>query len=399
MNSTEDDDALPDNFFADEVVVAVSPKISAFLSIVGSCILLSEIIAELRKKRFPNRRSAPSRPLLRTLLAMTIADLFFSLPWLLGSWLFPKGDGWQALGNLATCQFEAFVFQVGLMATPLFNVTYSIFTLLMLRFEWTDAHLARAEPWVYGIVSLLSFVTAIVPVPLELFNPGYRVCWFGPYPIDCHDDDCERGGAIADQLAFAFVVFPAWLCIGLAIMAVAMIYLAVRHLETRLLRYASGRRPGTEMVDTSERSTASVRRDRSRAVGIQAIWYISAFLLTYALDFISYVLWTFYDRYSDALDFFAYILFPMQGCFNLFIFLRSRSELSTSLGRWSRRLLFCQCRGETQSTAPQGVESVAGVPLRSRFFSLRRSTIRVEEQSTSACPTIEEQERPINESG
>lgn len=363
--------------FENEAVVAISPKVPALLSIMATCVLIREVLTDLHARSTGNR-SSTCKPLSRTLLAMTVGDLCFAIPWFFGSWLFPAGDGrWGAVGNKATCTVEGFLFQVGTVAAPAFNVTFAFFSLLMLLRNWKDHQLARLEPWIQTIVWATALGSAIFPIPLGLYNPGYRICWISSYPLGCEDTDSCTRGKKAWEIAFYMVIFPVWPCIAAALVIVVLIYFAVRRNENRMAKYMGSR--GQPKSSSQEGSHSSpprprrssqfrashgsmssiiVNRDKSGSVAKQAVLFISAFFLTFSLDFVSYVLYTFcHEQYFPALDFVAYLLFPLQGFFNFLIFARPRREMKTPEGRFLRRLLCC-C-GSSQSPEDRGSTRVS----------------------------------------
>jgi len=92
-------------------------------------------------------------------------------------------------------------------------------------------------------------------------------------------------------------------------------------------------------TSTAARISAATRnRARSRAVRLQAIYYMTAFLLSYLLPFIQYVVMLTDTPVPPPLDFFAFILMPMQGFFNLVVFCRNKrvDEMRTMEGRLVR---------------------------------------------------------------
>lgn len=377
------------DFFANPMTIFVSPKPSAFLSIISSYTLIREVVEDLRHKTPAGMRARAdvSKPLSRTLICMSIADLFFSVPWFLGTWVAPAGgEAYFAAGTQATCTWSACWFQFGTVASPIFNVVFAFYSLLMLRYNWTDKQIAdRLEPWVMGAIWTVAVTCAIFPIPLDLYNEGFRICWINANPFRCTDDDSCRGGLLAENLSYWFVIFPTWPCIFAALVIIIMIYATVRRNENRMSRYAGSRvvsqsilqsmvaglktsilsrasQTGEPMQPTSRESAdgagslqsdaPTVRRDRSRAVAKQAIWYMTAFLVTYSLDMVSYSLWQFQGFvYYDALDFFAYVLYPLQGFFNFIIFCRPRKVMKTPEGRILRKV-FCfvdLCKSDDKS--------------------------------------------------
>jgi len=328
-------------------------------------------VTELRSQRGRHhsrgRNGNMSRPLLRALLAMSVADIFFTIPWFLTTWMAPADLDylWGNVGNQATCTFQGWMFQFGVQSGPLFNCTYSFFSLLLVAYQWNERDLIRIEPWFHGGIWTYALAASIFPIPLGLYNNVWQICWLEGYPYDCQDSwsygdeaDCTRGdnGWI---YAIAFTFFPPWMCMLMSLVIMYLIWRSVRRLEQRLSRYAgsmagSTKRPQASVImtrssknhphdnnenqqiekkqqvgapapmlddscvshsNTPTRQEQRTNTEKSKAVAQQAMWYITAFLVTFLLDAILSVLY--YGDFAsekalEPLDFFAYLVYPLQ---------------------------------------------------------------------------------------
>jgi len=294
-----------------------------------------------------------SKPLSRALLAMSIADIFFSIPWFLTTWPAPAELDYIVwnVGNTATCTFQGVFFQFGLAASPLFNVTLTFFSLLMVRYQWTDHHYAKVESWIHASIWTCAAALAIFPIPLTLYNNGINLGWIKSYPFGCKDSatygdeaDCTRGDN-AWIYALTLSLFPNWACMILSAIILLLIYLSVRDIETHIARYAGSIRsvnfssgtPGCSTTGTGSKPALEdpelhiTRRKRSHAVAKQAMWYTGAFLLNFSLDAVNSVFLYADGTYIPGLDLFAYMLLPLQGFFNM----------RTPEGRWLRGIVCC----------------------------------------------------------
>lgn len=147
-------------------------------------------------------------------------------------------------------------------------------------------------------------------------------------------------------------------CILLGCVFMFLIYRSVRETEVRIARYAGGiataapnQHASSNAYDSSTDVTEPSRKarvashKRSQAVAIQSMWYLGAFLLTYTMHLAVYICWKFKQQWWEPLDFFAYLLLPLQGFFNFVIFSRKREDMSTPEGHLLRRLICClYCR-------------------------------------------------------
>lgn len=327
----DDDDCYYDCYELSrrDVASAIVPKIAAALSILGSSCIIAEVLVDHGQKK---GRAVP-----RLLLSMSISDLFFSFAWFLTTWPSPVGTNyvWGAKGTTATCTAQGFFIQLGWIATPLFNISLSLFYLLMIRYNWSERKLNRLEPWVHGTIWALALGTAIMGIPLTLYNNSWEICWIDSYPQECRDSfrhgttDCTRGDN-AWIYGLAFTIFPVWMCIILSIVFMALIFMSVRKTEKRSMQYSS--RPPSN--------------SRRRRVACQALWYIGVFLVTFVPDTVSALLYFINDYWFFWLDIFAYFFLPLQGFLNFIVFLRPRKDMHTRLGK-ALRCLLCFCEGST----------------------------------------------------
>ena len=348
------------------------PKIPALLSVIGSYIVIREVLANhnLRER---------SSTIPRFLLAMSISDMFFSVPYIFTTWAMPPHENlFQSSGSIATCTIQGASLQLGVSTSPLLNVAISFTALLMIRYQWRTARIVVVETllqvliWSYGLLATIPFIV------WGMYNPTSTACWIASYPHHCGVKEtdaieCIRGEGVEFWRAF-FAFFPTWPCIVVGLTNMVLIYWTVRKMETRNIRWArrhSMVHHQSQMPDATTAAPSSMRefgpvvpsslaatpdasagprlglrrddsqsRRKSRAVAIQAIFYTCAFLLTFSLDTIV-LLWNVFTlKASHLLIVFAYILFPMQGCFNCIVYVRT-ADLQTPEGRLFRRVFFC----------------------------------------------------------
>lgn len=366
---------MVDNGIGNPILVACAPKVPAAISIVASYVMIRETYLALRQKASHNdnnvRSSNACRPLLRIVLAMSVADIIYSLPFVVTTWAAPAYMDtpllWGNVGNDATCTTEAFLLQLGMQSAPLFNFLQGFYSLLLVRYNWTSARLDALEPWIHACVWCYALAVSVFPLFFDLYNNNIVVCYIGSYPIGCKDSftfgesDCERGDN-AWLYAMAFVYFPLWPCILGSAICMVLIYWKVRNLEDRISRYAGSQsrlfvsqRGGLHAVnnsntnssnfsvfDAATENTQAISRDKSRAVAAQAYWYMASFLLVNILNLVNNYLFFAKNTYNELFDVFTYILAPLQGILNFFVFARKRPLMLSPEGRWLRRLCFCR---------------------------------------------------------
>lgn len=327
--------------------VAMAPKFPALLSMFCSCVLMKEIRAELAtvyRRRSPQRRTS-CPPLLRAIFALSLSDIFFSMPFFITTWAAPAELDdpylWGNVGNRQTCTTQGFILQLGIQSTPLFNFLQAFFVLLMTRYDWSVAQIENWEGWVHGAIWLYSLAASLFPVPLDLYNSNILVCYLG-------------GSEKADLVALISCIFPLWIVIPACLVCMMLLYKSVHETEQRTRRYSSDFLQGSTdgSVETLENHPSIHRRNRlSRAVAEQAMWYMGAFFLAHTFNLVNNILFfSPLQIYNEIFDMFTYILAPLQGFFNALVYFRSRQNPITLPGKCLRRLV---APGNDRTTAPR----------------------------------------------
>jgi len=86
-----------------ELIVAIFQKTGAFLSIVGSSLIVSDVAKKVRNGK-------ETDPYQRIMVGLSIVDILVSfLTYFLGTWMVPKETGWLwAVGNTSSCSVQGF---------------------------------------------------------------------------------------------------------------------------------------------------------------------------------------------------------------------------------------------------------------------------------------------------
>ncbi|CAB9509919.1 expressed unknown protein [Seminavis robusta] len=337
-----------------EQVLAISPKISASISIPCSCFIIAEVIGEHKAGR-------GTTAVQRTLLAMSCVDIAASFAWFLSSWAVPaESDFAFAAGTVTTCTMQGFLLQFAIGA-PLYNSSLSLLYLLMIKMRWTDQQLARVEKWIHVCVGAWTLGTSTLLLPLKQYNHIGAVCWVIGSPGGCGNSsfqanpevECDRGDyAWAWGLALFYV--PLWLCVMACSVSMALLYSEVRTTHQRSIRYSnaivglqsSARRHTKRLAHSSSQDT--------NRVAIQAILYSLSFVITWLPSTLwSIAHWFHWSHYG--LDIAAAIAEPLQGLWNFLIFLKSRprtvAKIRNSVQRSASRLgLFVGLSSTTTSS-------------------------------------------------
>jgi len=346
-----------------EKVLVTVPKFSGFLSVLGSTSIILEVLSD--------HRAAKGDVIKRILLGMSATDLCMALSWVMTSWPSPASANAApfAIGTVQTCTLQGVFLQFGNCATPIYNGALALCFMLKVRYSWNESALKGIEKWIHGFILSLAAGTALVSVPLELYNTNVLVCWIASHPPDCHqsftlgpgeETDCIRGDN-STIYAFAFLNIWIWLSYALILFSMTSMYLFVSRTERRTLLY---RRPSRRSIslgvdaDRSRQRRSSIYSmfrsgdnqqnlglesltKKTKKIATQARWYILAYLLTQIPDTICTSLAAAYGRVNYWLWLFTYILNPCQGFANFLVFSRKRS-MATGFGRTLKHIAFLE---------------------------------------------------------
>lgn len=155
-------------------LLAILPKIAGLISFLCSSYLCQYILKSSRLRKYIFQR---------IIVGMSFSDSISSLfGFFLSTWPMPRNT-WLvhgAIGTEATCQMQGFLFQFGIVATPLYNCSLGCFYFLKIVHGWADEDIRKFE-WLLHLVPLtVATITAIAGVVLKLYNPQSRgyMCWY-----------------------------------------------------------------------------------------------------------------------------------------------------------------------------------------------------------------------------
>lgn len=259
-----------------EITIAVFTVIGGTLSLLGSSLIVQNIV---RKKKYKKDTYH------RLLLGCSLCDIVTSVGWIMAPFAAPKASSYRVLsiGNTASCSATGFLIQFGMCFT-IYNACLSIYYLLTIRYSVTRDAMKRKERIMHGVCVSWALFCAILPLPLQLYNESQvqSACWLGSFPAGCEaspDVECTRGNIVSPSLIGYIIAAPA--AIGsLLIVAICntLVYRAVRQKELRSRQFAH--------------SVNRRQAKRSRATATQAKWYV--------VVFVNSILWQLILRLLDA---------------------------------------------------------------------------------------------------
>ena len=406
--------------FNQQVTIAILPKITSLLSLIGSICVILEVLADQRQTKRTPRYSAttssltlntqqggtsggaaggsgdnsnnnsnsnlgvkptstrlpPPQPpsskrrnyssINRILLSMSIADIIFSIGWFLGVLPSPQETTseyqWGAIGNTATCTMQGFLMQFGWTSGPLFNLTLSLYYVLIIRYNWKEDDLKSLDRYIQISIWLLALILATIPIPFQLYNNSYEVCWIDTYPLHCDREfssdeevvECSRGNDTTWIYGLILSsIFPSYLCMILSVVFMSIIYYNVRAMEDRNLKWML-KSTGGNGENTNEDTTRI--RARSTRVRSQAVLFIGAFYVAFLPDAISKALYLLKGRSYFGLNLIAHgICMPIQGMLNCLVFLRQREIMKSRLGIFIHKLICRSCCYNIPALTPKSI--------------------------------------------
>jgi hypothetical protein len=342
------------------------PRLSGGLSLLGSIYIIYDVVKRLRSGEQNQRQSRSgraggikSRPVFDALvLSMAAFDVLTSICWMLSTAPIPKYDQfgsstgvYGAIGNEKTCQAQAFVFQLSAIASMFYNVTLSIYYMMVIVYGLRETQMQKYAP--YLLVPPIVIALAMAFAGLSLYQPIDLMCSIAPPPE-----------ASSWWPIIGFTLFPVAFCLLGASFLMIIIYISVRkklfatqkYDFTRIVRHASPSRflhsesklsqdiklssTSGDIARPSQALCLSVHSTRSsdptanaghreltgqekmlRTVFWQSFFYLAAFMVSYPAWFISNIMG---ENTSYRFWIAVVVLTPLQGFLNFLVHVRPR---------------------------------------------------------------------------
>ena len=256
---------------AQQVILAVTPKISSCLSLFGSSWIFVEVITTTSKRKNLYNR---------LLCSMSGFDIITGI-WLFAStWPIPRGtpNVSFAVGSQTTCAIQGFFVQMAIVV-PIYNCYLALYYLLVIKYKVSEERIKFViEPVMHVFAICFGLMTAIASLIMGLYNNANLWCWIAvPPPNDYNieqdgnsegnnkwvwisktDEGKDEYGEDADYqknqethfYRWMFYYAPLWFCIVFVTGTMLLVYRTVRQRELRTISESE-----------SEESTHSNRRD------------------------------------------------------------------------------------------------------------------------------------------
>lgn len=290
------------NYTTQQKVLAIVPKFTSLLSIIGSFLIILMILRRKKDER---------RTYHNLMLGMSISDILVTTSWFVTTWPVPKGTpgAYGAVGNMQTCTAQGFFGQFSITVV-MYNATLSLYYFLIIDKGWTDDKISKIEPFFHLNAFAWGIGTCVAGIILELFNPLGWSCYITGYPLGCKESwenngvtTCNRGDN-SKIYQWAFFYAPLWAIMLISTGLMYSVYRCVKNQELRTSAYAS------HTVETSKK------------IARQALYYLGAFYVSWTFPTIDKLIYLFTGNISYAIILLSAMLMPMQGFFNLLVYMR-----------------------------------------------------------------------------
>lgn len=303
--------------FSQQVALALVPKITGFVSVLFSLLIVATVVGDKHKR---------SQPYHRLLAGISCVDISSSFWLALSTWPIPSSSGalW-AVGTTGSCTLQGFFTQFGITSS-IYNASLSVYYLLVIKYGWREERIRKIEPLLHGIPLVWGVSTSVAGLFLTLFNNANLWCWIAPLPGNCVSDpdvECQRG-AHADTYRWVLFYVPLWLMIVLVTAIVGLIFVHVRGIEKRTSHYRfAGRLDDFERQPVGRRNT-QVHLRRTKEVARQCLGYAGAFYINWIALSLTRLLQAVNGQVYFGLLLVAGLTTPMQGLPNFLVYLGPR---------------------------------------------------------------------------
>jgi hypothetical protein len=321
----------------------------------------------------------------RIMAFMSAFDIISSIFIALGATMVPSGTMYKfagpMFGNDASCQAQGFLIVFGLCGGTSLNACLALYFVLQIVFKVESSKMSIfVEPIMYIYTLIIASIVPSLYLINDLFhpNPYDSFCTISTYPDSCdeskwYDWNLCTWGENKDTKSFVATLVISlqfgWIVIGMTMI-----------LWTTYTRKREVRISNTH--DIEQRSTTSKTPDiltDTKALEFQAMMYICAFFLTWLFNLLSVA----FGSSNYEMDLLNSILFPLQGFWNLIIFLYDKTYFARQNDDES--LSFCQ-----------SVRKLISEP--SKYLTVLVSNVRtIEQEGTDQTEVIEDLSNPLSE--
>ena len=159
-------------------------KVSAALSLCGSCFILYNLLGHKRKKELYKRTFA------RLLLGLSVCDVISSAAFIVGSAAMPSKSSEYYnfanlnVGNQLTSDVQGMVLQVFYFISIFYTACISVNFLLYVTYQWKEHQIRRrVEICMHLVAWIVPVLVASLCYTFDMYNPTAFFCYVVTYPI------------------------------------------------------------------------------------------------------------------------------------------------------------------------------------------------------------------------
>mmetsp|Transcript_16851 Transcript_16851/g.21316 ORF Transcript_16851/g.21316 Transcript_16851/m.21316 type:complete len:611 (+) Transcript_16851:114-1946(+) len=217
------------------ILLAVLPKITAFMSMTCSSALIAKICLRSR-----NKEKVPSKTIKiqdRIMLGLSTTDILASLCYFLGTWLVPKGTiggfgpVFGAYGNEGTCNLSGFFTQFA-VASPMYNATLACYYLLRIYCTVQESVLVKVEKYFHIVPIAFAFFTALVAFCFNMYGNVDWLCWINPNP------QVTAAHKAVKVFQWVFLFGPIWICVIFQSIVMYLLFRKMRGFEKAMNQFS-----------------------------------------------------------------------------------------------------------------------------------------------------------------
>ena len=331
------------------------PRVTGFLSFLGSVYIIQDIVRQSRKTSIGNRFSTYHM----ILLGMSLFDVSSSIAWMVSTAALPKYDEeresesgvYGAKGNEATCKVQGFFLELGFVGSTAFTAVLTSFYVLTIIYGYREAKMKPLQKYFMAGPCVLAVALASAAIPY--YRPFYVACL-----VSNPNTEVDR---YADEWRYLviFSILPIGIAILISVCNLAAIlrFVIKQNQKANKWRFGSvstlanhssgskGRINSTshgslagegstssrldserdkQVSEQSRRKKRTTRSQTEKAVFWQAFWYVMAFLLTWVIYLIGQFkpYWSDNDGQLYAFWITLLILNPLMGFWNAFVYVK-----------------------------------------------------------------------------
>jgi len=313
-----------DHYVYNERFGAVAPRITGSISVLASALIIYVIF-----------RSSDGLSSIyhRIMLGMSFADILGSMAVAFTHLPMPMPnmseviDSYEfegtRLGNTQTCTAQGFFFVLGTVGTYVYNGTLCVYYACVIAFTMRESNVKKkVEPFLHLIPLGLGLGIALIPIFYEMYNPtpGSAWCSIRNLEYGCTGDDCERGiegiYEMVTTIALLFIGVDIFVIIGCLFLVCRKVYK-----QNKMLALYEERADNSDFV-----RVLNSRNRTTKIVMVQSLAYIVALFTTLFFPVIMLINPSGEETKGKQLIVrkFHLIFEPLQGFFNLLIFVGSK---------------------------------------------------------------------------